>query len=504
MQRIRVAISCFALVGLVCLSVFLHQVIFKPEHTQEVSNTKVERTSKPDISNSQTGNAKQVGQSQRFKSESPEFVPASNSNRSPSEGTGLVNHRLKTVELTDFRGEMKKGKLTKKPSVDISTHPSLPWFTKDASTIAFPDSKESSNRDYFYAWIQLNPNHLDSIKRDTFKSLQVEIYDGGSEYRRVRLPRDTDSLKKLLAQETVLALGNKPISEKIGPNFREEIYTSIASETKNVFITLMTTTNLTHWRSEIEKLDAVIEHWDPTIRVLVASVRYGKLIDLAEWDFIQAIEPVGTLELTLDSAVPVSGADGLRTHQGVNGSFTGVTGQNITIGVMDTGLNLSHPDISATRRNSQSSICGESFQTPVFGGGQLDTDDLWVDANGHGTHVTSIFAGAGVDDRSRAGFAPGVRHIRIAKAFHKTSGSAQTTSILKSMDYFTEESSCEWNGAESAAMKPNVVNMSLSSTLRDTGDEIGAKKLDWAVWNHDQVYVVSTNVLVIRTIGRCV
>ena len=490
MQRIRVAISCFALVGLVCFSVFLHQVIFKPEQTQQISDTKFERTFTPQISNSKTGNAKQIRESLHVTREAPELVPASSSNRSSSEDTESVNQGLKTFELTDFRGEMKKGELKKKPSVDISTHPSLPWFTKDASTIAFPDSEESSKRDYFYAWIQLNPNHLDSIKRDTFKSLQVEIYDGGSEYRRVRLPRDTDSLKKLLAHETVLGLGNKPISEKVGPNFREEIYTRVASETKAVFITLMTTSNLSHWQSEIEKLGAVIEHWDPTIRVLVASVPYGKLIDLAEWDFVQAIEPVGTLELTLDSAVPVSGADGLRSHTGVNGRFTGVAGQNITIGVMDTGLNLSHPDISATRRNSQSSICGESFQTPPLGG-QPDTDDLWVDAQGHGTHVTSIFAGAGVDDRSRAGFAPGVRHIRFAKAFHQSSGGAQTTSILKSMDYFTEESSCEWNGTESAAMKPNVVNMSLSAATADTGYHIGAKKLDWAVWNHDQVYVVS-------------
>lgn len=485
MQRIRVAISCFALVGLVCLSVFVHQVMFKPEHPQEISKNDFERASTPNVAHSQSGSTSQPGNSRHSTEETPELTPVGSSSRSISESNESVNLGMKTFELTDFRGEMKKGKLAKKPSVDVSTHPSLSWFTKDASRISFPDSEESSNRDYFYAWIQLNPNLLHTVERDTFNSLNVEIYAGGSEYRRVRLPRDTESLKSLLAHEAVLALGNKPIREKVGPNFREEIYASVGSETKNVFITLMTTSNLSHWRSEIEKLGTVIEHWDPTIRVLVASVPYGKLIDLATWDFVQAVEPVGTLELTLDSAVPVSGADGLRTHTTVNGRFTGVAGQNITIGVMDSGLNLSHPDISASR----DSICGESFQ--ILDNGQLDTDDLWFDVNGHGTHVTSIFAGAGIADRSRAGFAPGVKHIRFAKAFAKDSGSAFTTSILKSMDYFTEESSCEWNGTESAALKPNVVNMSLSSVTADTGYRIGAKKLDWAVWNHDQVYVVS-------------
>lgn len=485
MQRIRVAISCFALVGVVCLSVFVHQAIFKPEQITEISNTEIERSFNPSITNSRTASTNPIGNSERFIEEAPELDPETSSNRYLDESTESVNLEPKTFELTDFRGEMKKGKLAKRPSVDVNTHPSLPWFTKDASSISFPDSAESASRDYFYAWVQLNPNLLHSVERDSFKSLRVEIYAGGSEYRRVRLPRDTDDVKKLLAHEAVLALGNKPINEKIGPNFREEIDTSVGSETINVFITLMTASNLSHWQGEIEELGAVIEHWDPTLRVLVASVPYGKLIDLAEWDFIQAVEPVGTLELTLDSAVPVSGADGLRTHSGINGSFTGIAGQNVTIGVIDTGLNLSHPDIFANR----ASICGESFQT--MPNGQPDTDDLWVDFEGHGTHVTSIFAGAGVDNRSRAGFAPGVRHIRIAKAFAKNSGGAASTSVLKSMDYFTEESSCEWNDTESAAMKPNVVNMSLSSATADAGYQIGAKKLDWAVWNHDQVYVVS-------------
>ena len=485
MQRIRVAISCFALVGLVCLSVFVHQVIFKPEQRQEISDTEFERSSVPSVVNSQTGSTSQPGSPQHSTEETPELTPVGSSSRAISESNESVNLGMKTFELTDFRGEMKKGKLAKPPSVDLSTHPSLSWFTKDASRISFPDSEESSDRDYFYAWIQLNPNLLHTVERNTFESLNVEIFAGGNEYRRVQLPRNTDSLKKLLAHEAVLALGNKPISEKIGPNFREEIYSSVGSETKSVFITLMTTSNLSHWRSEIENLGAAIEHWDPTIRVLVASVPYGTLIELAEWDFVQAVEPVGTLELTLDSAVPVSGADGLRTHQTINGSFTGVTGQSITIGVIDSGLNLSHPDISATR----DSICGESFQ--IMDNGQLDTDDLWVDLAGHGTHVTSIFTGAGVDNRSRAGIAPGVKHIRFAKVFEKVDGDASTTAVLKAMDYLTQESSCEWNGTDSVPMKPNIINVSLGIPSVGVGDRIGAKKLDWAVWNHHQVYVVS-------------
>lgn len=474
MKLKRIAISCFVLVSLVCFIV-VHQAWLRSEPNEEVAITDPEILPSTSAIGVQPQIDNHVSLSENSVEESPKANQIENT-QIRSDRKGESSHTTsRTVVFTDFRGDMKKGKLAQKTWVDISTHPSLPWFTKDASRIEFPDSTESEDRDYFYAWIQLNPNHLDSIGRDSFQSLQVEIYDGGNEYRRVKLPRATEKLEKLLEHESVLALGNKPVNEKIGPNFKEEIDTSIASESKNVFITLMTTSNLQDWQKEIEKLGAVIEHLDPTIRVLVAKVPYGKLVDLAEWDFVQSVEPVGTLELTLDSAVPVSGADGLRTHLGINGSFTGITGDGITIGVIDSGLNLSHPDISSTR----DSICGESFQ--VMSNGLLDTDDLWFDVTGHGTHVTSIFAGAGVDDRSRAGVAPGVKHIRFAKAFAKSASHTATTSILKSMDYFEQESSCEWNGIQSEKRKPDVINMSLAAISADAGYRTEAKKLDSVV-----------------------
>lgn len=485
MQRTRVAFSCFALVGLVCLTFFLHQALLKPEAKEAASASETEIQSSANTLDLAFDVKKPVLNRTEVVAESFETTQVENTLHASDVEVESYANRPSTVELTEFRGEMKKGKLATKPFVDITTHPSLPWFTKDASRIVFPASQESKKRDYFFAWVQLNPNYLHALDNHSFKSLHVELFNSGNEYRRARLPREPEVLEKLLEHDAVLALGSKPIEEKMGPNFREEIATSASGATREVFITLMTTENLAHWQRQIENLGADIQHWDPTIRVLVAFVPYGKMIDLADLDFVQAVEPVGMLELTLDSAVSVAGADGLRTHLGINGSFSGITGAGITIGVMDSGLNLSHPDISATRE----SICGKSFQP--LDNGTLDTDDLWFDVSGHGTHVTGIFAGAGVDNRSRAGVAPGVEHIRFAKAFAKDSRFASLTALLQAMDYFTTESSCEWNGIESAARKPNVINASLSIASADAGYFTDAKKLDWAVWNHNQVYAVS-------------
>ena len=485
MKRLCIAVSCFVLVGLVCLSLVEHQALFKPKPIEEVTSTNLEYSSTPNTTSNEPKSTSLVPKRQDSREETPQPAPLGSAHPVSATDNDPVELGAKRVELTNFRGDMKKGKLAQRRWVDISNHPSLPWFTKNASQIAFPESTTSDDRNYFYGWIQLNPNYLHAINRDTFQSHRVEIYEGGSEYRRVKLPRETEELAQLLEHDAVLALGNKPISEKIGPKLQEKISSSIGSETADVFVTLMTTSNLKHWQKEIEELGAVIEHWDPTIRVLVANVPYVKLLDLAERDFVQTVESVGTLELMLDSAVSVSGADGLRTHLGINGSFTGISGENITIGIIDGGLNIAHPDISATR----DSICGESFVTTH--NGQIDSDDLWFDSVGHGTHITSVFAGAGIDDRNRAGVAPGVKHIRFAKVSDKIGHVSTTASILQAMDYLTEESSCEWNGTESAARKPDVINMSSGGITEDTGYRVTAKKLDWTVWNHNQVYVVS-------------
>ena len=62
---------------------------------------------------------------------------------------------------------------------------------------------------------------------------------------------------------------------------------------------------------------------------------------------------------------------------------------------MDTGLNVNHLDIVSDR----DSICAANFVYSSWGGSDnpiLENEDLWIDVNGHGTHVTGTFAGRGV------------------------------------------------------------------------------------------------------------
>ena len=489
MKRNRFTISLLAILSVLSIGIFLflgkksnlddqvapHLAIFDSQDTQK---DQASATNDQDVV-ALFEQLKELEVASSTDSGTPDSTITQESVEQPSRLT-----RDRTVELTDYRGEMKKVKLESKPSVNLATHLSLPWFTKDATQIKIPMSEESRTQDYFFAWVQLNPNELDEVNRDTFESLDIEIFDGMGEYRRVTLPRAEDSLTKFLDNESILALGNMPVNEKVGPNFRQTVESSSSSDTVEVFLTLMTTDNVSYWRKEIESFEAVTLHWDETVRVLVVSIPYGNVLDLASRDFVQAIEPVGKIEPALDSATAVAGADALRTFQGIDGEFSGMTGEGVTVGVIDSGLNVAHPDISSNRE----SICGKNFN--VDSNGHADDDDLWVDYGGHGTHVTGILAGGGVEDPSKAGVAPLIKHIRFAKILNRE-GTGYRSSTLKAVDYLTEQSSCEWDSNQTLSKRPMVVNISLGGTTLDQGYNPTAKKLDWAVWSYQQTYVAA-------------
>ena len=205
---------------------------------------------------------------------------------------------------------------------------------------------------------------------------------------------------------------------------------------------------------------------------------------LGRADFVLAVEPVGTVGAAHDTAVPAMGADALRMYGGSPGLFSGTGGASVPIAVMDTGLNVNHLDISSNR----SSICGANF---VYFDPLADDDDLWVDAGLHGTHVTGTIVGSGAAEPRYAGMAPSVRHIRFAKVLSHTGGGL-FTSILRGMDFLAESTACPEAGRSSDAVKPLVVNMSLSASARVwEGRTAAERKLDAVVWDRRQLYVVA-------------
>ena len=131
--------------------------------------------------------------------------------------------------------------------------------------------------------------------------------------------------------------------------------------------------------------------------------------------------------------------------------------------------------------------------TPLTGpeGTYQEAEDLWIDANGHGTHVTGTVAGNGTVQPRFTGMAPAVRHIRFAKVMASW-GKWSADSIMPGMDFLAEATECAEADRRSVPAKPLIVNMSLGLTSRTwAGRDTLTRKLDSVVWRHRQLYVVA-------------
>jgi len=135
---------------------------------------------------------------------------------------------------------------------------------------------------------------------------------------------------------------------------------------------------------------------------------------------------------------PVAGGDSVPT--GVRRADAGTTtsvhqASNINVAVIDTGIDLSHPDINA-----------------VNGKNCIRSNKPANDDNGHGTHVAGTI-GAKNNGSGVVGVAPGTK-IYAVKVLN-AQGSGTWSQIICGIDWVT---------ANAAALNIKVVNMSLGGT----------------------------------------
>ncbi|WP_458190592.1 S8 family serine peptidase [Haladaptatus sp. NG-WS-4] len=139
-----------------------------------------------------------------------------------------------------------------------------------------------------------------------------------------------------------------------------------------------------------------------------------------------------------------------------------VSGKNVTVAVLDTGINQSHPDL-------QGSVVDERDFT-----GQNITDDT----NDHGTHVAGIIAGDGTaSDGQYVGMAPNASLIDARVCDNGCSYS----DIIDAMEYSVD------NGAD-------VISMSLGgSAYASRSNDILADAMAYAESNDVTVVVAAGN-----------
>ena len=383
-----------------------------------------------------------------------------------------------------YAGEMRKARIEGAVAADGSSDAVPDWLDSSTGVAALARQAAEAGRGWTFGWIAPGAGTTRAELTRALEGAGAEVVGGAGRLVRARLPGAAADLEAIAALGVVAGLGTVPSASKLSA-FAAELPDAAAP----VYVTLMEDETDGRWRQAMEALGAVVGAYDAGLRMYAANADRFVIEALAAADWVVAVEPIPVVTADHDTAVPAMGVDALRTHDGAQGLFAGTDGASVPVAVMDTGLNVAHPDIARHR----DSICGANFVYSPFGTDPLVEDrDLWIDADGHGTHVTGTVAGNGFVEQRFAGMAPGARHIRFAKVL-STRGSGSSEDIRQGMDFLSAESGCDDDaGVASERVKPLIVNMSLSAcALTYEGRGASARKLDAMVWSHRQLYVVA-------------
>lgn len=159
---------------------------------------------------------------------------------------------------------------------------------------------------------------------------------------------------------------------------------------------------------------------------------------------------------------------------GAPDAWTVATGAGVTIGVVDTGVQLDHEDL-AGRLIGSTTCVGTSGRPAACSGTGGDID-------GHGTHVAGIAAATANDGKGGAGAAPGARLLAANVFTHDSSGklTANVSDINAGVEWVVD------HGAK-------VVNLSVgeyNSVLVDAFGTGLSTGIEYA-YNHGAIAVVA-------------
>ncbi|WP_345801760.1 S8 family serine peptidase [Microbacterium sp. AZCO] len=169
---------------------------------------------------------------------------------------------------------------------------------------------------------------------------------------------------------------------------------------------------------------------------------------------VEAIHLDGKVKATLDSSVPWIHAPEAWAE--------GYTGDGVTVAVLDTGYDDTHPDLAGRVLPESTSF--------------VPDEDVASDPNGHGTHVASTIAGTGAaSGGTHRGVADGA-NLLVGKILDST-GEGQDSWVIAGM---------EW-----AAQRAPIVSMSIGSMTPSDGTDIMDTALDEIADETGTLFVVA-------------
>lgn len=167
---------------------------------------------------------------------------------------------------------------------------------------------------------------------------------------------------------------------------------------------------------------------------------------------LRVLPEVSTVQDDLDMHADVLPATLVQAAQAH--AKLGLTGKGVRVAIVDTGVDLEHPDL-AGRVVAQHCFAQSGCPQAKTEGPNAQ------DANGHGTHVASLVAGAG--QVAPPGMAPDARLV-VVRVLGKT-GSGPTSDVLAGLD---------WLAQHAPGLGIRLVNLSLGGKQAYAGTCDGA------------------------------
>ncbi|MFJ9808914.1 S8 family peptidase [Streptomyces sp. NPDC101158] len=162
----------------------------------------------------------------------------------------------------------------------------------------------------------------------------------------------------------------------------------------------------------------------------------------------------GRVKADLKESVPLIGAP--------EAWAAGYTGKGVKVAVLDTGIDVNHPDFAGLIDGTTSFVPGEAV----------------TDVNGHGTHVAGTIVGSGAaSGGANKGVAPGA-DLYVGKVLGGAEGSGQDSWVMAGM---------QW-AAESGA---DVVNMSLGDSYPTDGSDPMSQMVDALSAQYGALFVIA-------------
>ncbi|WP_405676679.1 S8 family serine peptidase [Streptomyces sp. NBC_00868] len=162
----------------------------------------------------------------------------------------------------------------------------------------------------------------------------------------------------------------------------------------------------------------------------------------------------GRVKANLKESVPLIGA--------TEAWAAGYTGKGVKVAVLDTGIDVNHPD----------------FAGLIDGTASFVPDEAVTDVNGHGTHVAGTIVGSGAaSGGDNKGVAPGA-DLFVGKVLGGAEGYGQDSWVMAGM---------QW-AAESGA---DVVNMSLGDSYPTDGSDPMSQTVDALSARYGTLFVIA-------------